>query len=149
MFKTAMRQKFGLVFLIFLISAFLFTSLSYAATESKVTAEDGGKIKIARGVTFWIPPESLKTDTPIYADMWREKKFIVFEFGPDGTKFRRPAELRIQWQSIRDASNFVLYGEKGEQIKPEINIISYKRSAINIELVYKIEHFSIYYFRRR
>jgi hypothetical protein len=136
---SILKSKTRLVSLIAVLSVFLVITTAFAATKL-IVAEDGGVVDIDTGVSLVIYANALSEDTVISATMVKDEDTADFEFGPSGTQFSTPAELCISWQVISDAESLTLYGESGEVIQPQIQGWGVK---------YPIEHFSLYYYRRR
>jgi len=75
---------------------------------------------------------------------------IHFEFGPHGTQFAIPAELNLSWASLKKVSskNLILYyydKTLGEWVEETQGVWSDNRKKATLY----IDHFSLYYFRRR
>jgi hypothetical protein len=142
MLNTILWKRAKALSVVLVLSLLLTATLAFAATKL-IKAKNGGTINIGPGVNFVIPPEALKVDTVISADMEWTDDYIYFHFGPSGTEFDTPAELRITWQAIDDMglADLRLYTENGEEIEYEIR----KWGMVS----YYIEHFSLYYYRRR
>jgi len=140
--NTILRKRAAQALTAILALSILLTATIALATTNLIRADKGGEIKIAKGVTFVVPSGALKEDTVISADMKWTKDYICFYFGPDGTSFAPPAQLRISWYTISkmDIADPILYGENGEKIMPQIK---------NWRGAWPIPHFSVYYFRRR
>ena len=141
MSNTSLRKRARVLAPIIVLSIVL-TAITAFATSQLITAKKGGTIDIAPGVELVFRPNSLEEDTVISADMSVKRNRIVYRFGPDGTVLSKPARFVVSWQVIEDADvdNLVLYGENGEEIEP----VERKKC-----LVYEIDHFSLYYHRRR
>ena len=140
MLNTTLRKKVQVLALILVMLVFLAATTALAATEF-IEAKTGGSIRIARGVWLVIPPRALEEDTVVSAYMIRRRDRVNFIFEPSGLIFRKPAELKISWQAIAGmgGDDLTLYGE-GMEIEPIIRAWG---------VVYPIEHFSLYYHRRR
>ena len=142
MLKTILRKRLHvLVSVVFL--SLLLTAVAAFADSPTIIGKEGGVVSIARGADLVIPPRSLKEDTPISAVMRKERERVTFEFGPDGTRFSKPAILYVSWQFIANSGNIEdlrLYGEGRKKLIPKIT---------QEGLEYKIKHFSLYYYRRR
>jgi hypothetical protein len=140
--NTVLRKRAAQALAAILVLSILLTATIALAATYSIRAGKGGEIKIAKGVTFVVPSGALKEDTVISADMKWTKDHICFYFGPDGTTFDPPAELRISWYTIgkMDMADAILYGENGEKIMPQVK---------NWQGAWPIPHFSMYYFRRR
>ena len=120
---------------------------------TKVIGKDGGYIEIDAGIYLVVPPQALKADTEIGARMKRDKKDrkTKFYFIPPGLEFHRSAELQATWEAIYDAEE----GEPELQYGVEIDGVVYdvgSPAPPSIEtwgVRWKIDHFSLYYYRRR
>jgi hypothetical protein len=144
MLRTIGKKRAQALALILILSVLLITMAALAATKS-IKARRGGVISIDKGVCFRIRPGSLEGDTTISADMVVEEDSICFYFGPDGTTFDPPAEIIIAWPALGEfihlgVHDLTLYGGDGSETKPRMRMWGAK---------YPIEHFSVYYFRRR
>ena len=88
-------------------------------------------------------------DTIISANMMRIGESICFEFGPDGTTFAegKPAVLMISWMVVlyMRLCDFTLYGEDGSEIRPGVRWWGLEYGIDS----FAIEHFSLFYYRRR
>ena len=145
MSNTILRRRERSLLPILSVSVFLIAATALAATQL-VTAKKGGEIDIAPGVVLKILPNALNEDTVISADIVRKGKRVCFEFQPSGVTFAKPALLGISWEAINESDIFggldglILYTEDGSAIEPKVT---------GQGVTYRIEHFSIYYFRRR
>lgn len=140
MLNTILRKRAQVLALILVLSVLLIAATAFAATEL-IRAKRGGTVDVAPGVSLVIKPGALEEDTVISANMRVKRDRITFRFGPRGTEFSKPAVLRISWQAIDGVGDLTLHGEKGEEIEPA------KITGQGVK--YHIEHFSVYYFRRR
>jgi hypothetical protein len=142
MLNTIPKKRARALALVLVLSVLQTAATALAATKY-IEAGEGGTIDIAEGVELVIPAGALGEDTVISADMEWADDHIYFHFGPGGTEFGKPAELRITWQAIDDMglADLHLYSEDGEEIEYEIK----KWGVVS----YYIEHFSLYYYRRR
>ncbi len=127
----------SILFLVMLLSA----TTALAATKF-IEADEGGAIRIARGAWLLIPPGSLEEDTLVSANRRQTKNRIYFDFEPGGTPFAqdKPAQLWISWRYIRKLDDLILYEEDGSEIMPHFS---------GGWMKYELNHFSLYYFRRR
>lgn len=143
MLSKNMRRGGTLLAFVSVLLIVLIATTALAATRL-IKAEKGGVISMGKGAKLVIAPEALEEDTVISAEMEKTEKALEFYFGPRGTDFDPPAELRITWQALggRDVEDITLYDEDGGEIDedPEIR---------NWGVVFHIDHFSIYYYRRR
>ena len=139
MARTVVRKNLVILPAVLILSMFLTTAL--AATKV-IKVKNGGVIKIANGIFFEVEKDSLIEDTSISAELKYGDDYVDFEFGPDGTTFSEPAKLRIDLDvaNAMDLDGLTLYGEDGEEIRPNMN---------KKYVEYEISHFSIYYYRRR
>ena len=141
MLKTILRKRLQVLVSVVFLSLLL---TAVAAFANPITiGKEGGVVSIASGADLVIPPKSLKEDTTISAVMRKERERVTFEFGPDGTRFSKPAVLYVSWQFIANSGNIedlTLYGEGGKKLLPKVTLGG---------LEYKIKHFSLYYYRRR
>ncbi len=142
MLSTTPGRRLQVLVLITILSAFLATEAF--AVSKFIEADVGGTMSLAKGVTFVIPPGALDEDTMIQAHVVMNKNRISYTFGPDGTVFNKPALLVVSWEVLEDAGveDVNLYGEDGKRIKPK----ALKKEE---SFAYRIEHFSLYYHRRR
>jgi hypothetical protein len=115
-------------------------SLSYSSTEL-IKAAEGGTIYVDPGVQVVIPPGALEEDTVISVSLVFSKDKIEFGFHPSPLSFLIPVDLMLFWHAVGPLGleDFIIYGE-GETVEPEV----YEWGAL-----YKIPHFSLYYYRRR
>ena len=88
------------------------TSASLATEPSYpwklITADSGGTIDVAEGVTFKVRARTLQEDTVIWAGMEQTADGISFIFGPSGTQFLRdlkekPAQLSVAKEILDDS----------------------------------------------
>ena len=134
--------------LIIVLSVALAASSAHAATK-RIKAKSGGVIKVDKGIKFRIPPRSLEKDTTITIDVIQEQDYVAFEFGPSGTIFAedKPAQLMVTWRALAllGISDPTLYGEDDEPVHPNMKWYGLKYGIKGFYL----EHFSLYYYRRR
>jgi len=138
MSKTSLRKKSEILGLIIVLSILLTTTTALGYRESSV----GSTIQIAQGVCLYVPLGATEDDSVISAEMEWTENYVNFYFGPSPMSFAKPLQLRITWSTIdeMDLGDFTLYNEDGEEIGPEAKWWG---------VVYYIEHFSLYYYRRR
>ena len=143
MSEAISKRRARVLALILVLSVSVVAATAFAATKL-IKANKGGVIPMGHGVKLTILPNALEEDTEISAEMEYTEDRINFHFGPSGIQFSEPAELRLTWQAIggRDVENIVLYDGNDQEIETEPEIGS---SGV----VFYIEHFSIYYHRRR
>jgi hypothetical protein len=140
MLNTILRKRAQVLALILVLSVLLIAATAFAAAEY-ISAKKGGTVDVAPGVSLVIKPGALEEDTAISANMKAKRDRISFQFGPSGTEFSKPAVLCISWEVIDGVEDLTLYGENSEEIGPT------KITGWGVK--YYIEHFSVYYFRRR
>ena len=139
---TPRRRLQQILVLVTILSVFLATEAF--AVSRFINADEGGIIDLAEGISLVIPPGALEEDTMIRAHVVLNRNRICYTFGPDDIVFNKPVELVVSCQVLEDADvkDLNLYGENGEKIKP-------KKLKKEESLLYRIEHFSLYYHRRR
>ena len=141
MLDTISRRRARVSALTLVLSLLLITTIAFAATEL-ISAKKGGEINVAPGVVFAVPPKALDEDTVITVDMLEKGKRVRFEFEPSGLVFSKSASLRMTWEAVEaaDVEDLLLYAEDGSVIEPK---------TTGQGVAYSIDHFSIYFFRRR
>jgi hypothetical protein len=142
-------KKSGVLAVILALSILLMTATTAFAITKLIKADKGGVVPLCQGAKLVIAPGALAQDTAIFAEMVQTEDSTTFTFGPSGTQFAIPAELDVTWKALgrngkdkKYAESIVLYNEDGEVIDSEPEISSRG-------VVWDIEHFSIYYHRRR
>lgn len=142
MSRTTLKRVLQVFTLVMVLSALL--SLEAFAVSRLIKADEGGVINIAEGVSLIIPPNALEEDAVVHARVSIKKNQICYNFGPDDIVLNRPVKLVVSQQILEDAGvdDLNLYGEDGERIKP-------RTSKKEETVTYKIDHFSLYYHRRR
>jgi hypothetical protein len=148
MLRTTPRRKKAILPVIAAVALLMLLTTTIALAATKYIDEEGGTIDIARGVSFVVPEGSLITERgnnqgvviTVHRLMFR--KTVIFRFGPCGTQFSEsnPAMLCVTWQALGRTEDLVLHGPDGLLIEPEV----YRWGVI-----WRIPHFSIYYYRRR
>ena len=139
MLNKILRSKIQVLILILALSIFLTAAIALAVTKL-IVAEEGGMVNISKGAVLLIRPGALEEDTVISANVVRKSEIVCFYFEPSGTEFQIPVELCLSWFFVGDAEELTLYGDDGEEIEPTIYSWGVR---------YYIEHFSLYYYRRR
>jgi len=143
MLNTELRKRIHPLVIAWVMSVFLIAVAAVAATEL-IDAKRGGRIEIDEGLTLTILPKALSENTEISVNIKeRENGQLVFlQFEPDGLTFadNKPARLFASRDFIGEGSDLTLYTSDGTAIKPKP-----KRHGAEWEL----DHFSLYYFRRR
>ena len=139
---TPRRRLHQILVLVTILSVFLTTEA--LAVSRLIKADEGGVIDLAEGVSLVIPPGALSEDTRIRAHVVLNRNRISYTFEPDDVVFNRPLELIVSSQVLEDADvgDLNLYGEDGERIRPR----KLKKAK---SFLYRIDHFSLYYHRRR
>ena len=146
MLNTIPRKKAQVLAITLVLSVLLIAATVFAATEV-IEAKKGGRIDVAPGVSLVIKPRGLAEDAVVSANMKVKRNRIRFSFSAvaldddDDVELTKPAVLRVSWRVIDSVEGLTLYGEDGEQIEPD------KTTGWGVK--YYIEHFSLYYFRRR
>ena len=141
MLEAVLRKRAKALALILFLSVFLIATTASAATRF-IRADEGGAVRITSGAWLLIPAGSLEEDTLISANMKRTHNYLYFRFNPSGTVFDpdKPAQLCLAWWRLQGLESFVLYGKDGSEVTPEFRWWGVK---------YDVDHFSLYYFRRR
>jgi hypothetical protein len=139
--NTILWKRAHVLALILVLSVLLTATTALAATE--VIGKEGGRIYMSKTAYLDIPCGALAEKTVISADMVKEKKQTSFYFGPSGTTFapKTPAELWVSWEELGRVESFTLYGDDGEFIEPSAKTV--------FGIMWRIPHFSLYYYRRR
>ena len=161
-------KKRVISFLLLLVVAFIFgcddpssasdtsekkqKSTEVAAKEEKgsgTIGTEGGKVKAGSAVTIKIPAEALKKDTKIsvkyYEDNPSDSPSSLFlgevEFGPSGTKFKKPAEVTMKLSRTPKNSTVSVfnYDEKND-IWDYVTEAEVSGNTVK----FKVEHFSKY-----
>lgn len=141
------KRQLLLGVLILLIS--LVAAIALAAVASGyIKAGKGGTIVIEEGIQLVVPPGALSEDTNIKVKMVRNTNKTTFDFSPEGLVFRKPVELRATYAAISDAASFNLY------FAPDPSNPDYYTEVITpVEydwgVTWYLNHFSLYYYRRR
>jgi len=121
--------------------------------RTRTIGPNGGYIHVNKDIYFVVPAGALKDDVKIGVRMKRDKKDrkTKFYFSPEGLEFSIPAAIQAYWKSIDDAEE----ENPGLQYAVEVDKVIYKvGSEIKPEIeawgvTWKIDHFSLYYYRRR
>lgn len=146
MLNTILRKRAQALALILVLSVLLVAATAFAATEI-IKAKRGGVVCVGPGVSLEIKPRGLEEDAIVSADMKIKRNRISFSFSAvalddgDDVELTKPAVLCISWQAIGGVEDLTLYGEHGEEIEPA--------QTTKRVVKYYVDHFSIYYFRRR
>lgn len=120
-----------------------------AVKGSGTIGTEGGKVKAGSAVTIKIPAEALKKDTKIsvkyYEDNPSDSPSSLFlgevEFGPSGTKFKKPAEVTMKLSRTPKNSTVSVfnYDEKND-IWDYVTEAEVSGNTVK----FKVEHFSKY-----
>lgn len=146
MLNTILRKRAQILALILALSVILVAATAFAVTEI-IKAKKGGRIDVAPGVSLVIKPGGLAEDAMVSATMKVKRNRICFSFSAaavdDGNdvELTKPAVLYVSWRALDGVEDLTLYGEDGEEIEPA--------KATQWAAEYYIDHFSLYYFRRR
>jgi len=151
MFNTFLRNRARTLTTVLILSILLTAATAFAATEF-IKARKGGIVDIASGVKLEIVRRGLAADAYVSGEMYEEKgkgkkigKDIYFGFearddeGYD-VELTKPALLYVSQELLKGLKDTTLYGENGEEIVPEKS---------GKKFVYGLDHFSLYYYRRR
>jgi len=160
MLRAIRPKKVWVLLIVFLLSAIFIAATPFIALakkgkegkkyDSSVCAdigENGGKFKIADGVFFVVPEGSLDADTTICIRMKRTKKKIKFYCGPAGTVFNISATLEVSGKWLKGVKDLTLHLAKSE--KDEKSVKQIQPESMKHGVQWPIDHFSLYYFRRR
>ena len=147
MFNTFLKNRARTLTSILILSILLTAATVFAALES-IEADKGGVIEVSEGVRLVISPGGLAADAEVLGVMNTDEDgnisftFLAYEEGdPEASiALEKPALLYVSQDVVGNAGKAKLYGENGEVIKPE-------RSDGG--LIYSLDHFSLYYYRRR
>ncbi|MBD3184735.1 hypothetical protein GF312_20810 [Candidatus Poribacteria bacterium] len=145
MLNTNFWKKFQIASLVLAV-LMVFSVNSALAGSEVIDPEEGGTIRICKGLALRILPNSfgddVKEEIVISAYLNEDRDSVNICFGPSGTVFEKPALLCITWEAIIKYGIIdpFLYSPDGGFVFPEIR---------NWGLFWRIPHFSIYYFRRR
>ena len=139
---TPRRRLHQILVLVTILTVFL--TAEALAVSRFIEANKGGIIDLADGISLVIPPGALAEDTRIRAHVVLNRNRVSYTFEPDDIAFSIPLELVVSCQVLEDADvrDLNLYGEDGERIRP-------KKLKKAKSLLYRLEHFSLYYHRRR
>jgi hypothetical protein len=146
MLNTILRKRAQVLVLILVLSVLVTAATAFAATRI-IRAKKGGKIDVAPGVSLVIKPGGLAEDAVVSAYMKVKRNRICFSLNAaalddgDDIELTKPAALNVSWLAIHGVEDLTLYGQNGEEIEPA------KKTRWGVR--YDIEHFSLYYFRRR
>lgn len=137
------------------ITAILILSLVMIAVafaiivEQPIKANEGGTIDIVAGIKFIVPPGALERDTTIRVKMVQNRNKTMFKFGPAGLKFKKAVKLQATTGAINDAAEFNLYyAPNNERPDNYTEVITPERTSDGT-IQWSLNHFSIYYYRRR
>ncbi|MBC8235765.1 hypothetical protein H8E77_39965 [bacterium] len=115
-----------------------------------VIGKKGGQLTLEKGTKLIIPEGALTEDVPISMEVISDGiARIDFHFGPHGTFFEQPVEIKMSWATLKsmNVDNLVLYYNddvNGWQEESQAEFNKQHKSAS----VY-VNHFSEYYFNRR
>ncbi|UCG60530.1 MAG: hypothetical protein JSV52_09350 [Candidatus Zixiibacteriota bacterium] len=128
------------------------SDIQSSSFESRLSADKGGMLPLhdaAEIQSFVVLPASIPSDTTFSAEVLKiktvdRKTVMVYEFGPDGLVFSRPAVLRLNLREILGigASSIKFYG-LNEDTAEWVYLGTYDSDTQNIVNV-PINHFSVY-----
>jgi len=150
MMNTILKKKAiqaSATMLVFLLLVIVTIAIA-AQGEGYIIAKEGGTVIIDNDTQLVIPKNALKEDTLITAKVVYNKNKVKFEFEPEGLVFKKGVYLQKSLDAMGDADGFTLYyapdpndlDNYTEEIEPDV-------SEDNV--TWSLEHFSIYYHRRR
>ena len=132
------------------LSLLLVTTMTVLAAigQAPIKADKGGTIIIDDDTRLIIPAGALEKNTLIRIKMVSNNNKLTFAFTPKGLQFKKPVQLQKSKASMNDAEGFTLYfapdedklDNYSETIHPDIDSKNVK---------WNLNHFSIYYYRRR
>jgi hypothetical protein len=135
---------------ILVLSALLTATIALAGSvESKsIRANKGGVITIEEGIELRIPRGALEENTVISVKMVQNANKTTFRFEPHGLEFNIPVELWATKNAISDAESYVLYYALDEK-DPDNYTEAIHADIFGGEVSWYLDHFSLYYYRRR
>ena len=137
------------VFALLMVAGLTLATGTYVFVE-KIIGPDGGKVNV-QGDKLIVPAGALDVETPISMAMTSDDVSRVdYEFGPHGTVFNVPVELRLSWSTLRDMTSADLtlyYYEESSGTWVEETTAIWDDNGKKASLF--IDHFSKYYFERR
>lgn len=144
MFNTFLRNRARTLTTVLILSILLTAATVLAAVEF-IAAAEGGSVNIAKGVELVIVPNGLAKDANVLGEMYEDEdgniSFIFDAYNKKSpVKLTKPAQLYVSQNIIKGLKDTTLYGEDNEEIVPE---------KTNQGLKYSLNHFSLYYYRRR
>lgn len=146
MFNTFLKNRARTLTTILILSILLTAATVFAAIEF-ITVAEGGSVSIAKGVELVIVPNGLADDANVLGEMYEDEDgnlsfvFMAYKNTPNNSvALTKPALLYVSRSVIKGLKDTILYGDNGEEIVPEKS---------GNELKYSLDHFSLYYYRRR
>jgi len=146
------RKPLIIPLVLFIIVSLVYAG-SYHYSEKLIKADKGGIIitagDVAPGTKLDIPAGALSEDTTISIEVTSDEVSDThFTFGPYGTVFNTPVELKLSWSTLKDltSQDLILYYWDGEQWVEETTAVwddNGKKATLYID------HFSEYYYSRR
>ena len=143
--RLAQASAATLAFLLLMAAAMAFASKG----DGYIKAKKGGIIIIDDDTRLIIPHKALKDDTFITAKVVIKDKRVDFHFEPEGLVFEKHVYLQKSKAAMKkDALGYTLYYAPDED-NPDnyTETIHPKIDKENVE--WTLEHFSLYYHRRR
>lgn len=144
MFDTFLRNRARTLTTVLILSILMTAATVLAAVEF-ITAAAGGSVSVAKGVELVIVPDGLAKDANVLGEMYTDEdgniSFIFDAYNKNNSiKLTKPAQLYVSRNLVKGLKDLTLYGENDEEIVPE---------KTNRGLKYSLDHFSLYYYRRR
>ena len=143
---------FNRKYLVIPLVLFIIVSLAYASNyqEKLIRAHKGGMLSIA-DTKLYIPSGALNEDTIISMEVTSDEVSEThFTFGPNGTVFNTPVELKLSWNTLKDLTSQDLilyyYDENSGDWVEETSAVwddNGKKATLYVD------HFSEYYYERR
>lgn len=135
---------------IVLSAIFVIAVIALANGSAFIKAKEGGTVYIDDGIQLVIPPGSLKSDTHIIANFMRNHKKAKFVFRPKGITFAddKPAQLQAELSAVGDADGLTLYYAPDET-DPDYYTETIEPEVVGGIVIWRISHFSLYYYRTR
>lgn len=151
MLNTIIKKRSTKVLMVILfVSAFVAATIAYGSVgQGPIKADKGGVICIDEDTKLIIPAGALSKNTRIRVKMVQNDNKVTFDFEPEGIQFNKPVYLQKKLLSMWDAEwGFALYyapdpddlEQYTEVIEPVLD---------NSDIKWPLDHFSLYYYRRR
>jgi len=144
------RKHLIIPLVLFIIVSLVYAGSYYHYSEKLIKADKGGIMTAGDdGTKLDIPAGALSEDTTISMEVTSDDVSEThFTFGPHGTVFNTPVELKLSWSILKDltSQDLILYYWDGEQWVEETTAVwddNGKKATLYID------HFSEYYYSRR